>query len=301
MTVDLDAVPRRRPATSSSSGSRGARRVLAVGHENPDADTLGAALGVVPLVEALGGRADAGLHRPGPAAVRLPARRRARPDRSRPGTRLRPARRRRTAARSTGSAPSASATPSCSSGCRGSSSTTTPRTTRPARPTGSIRAAAATCEMVALLAARLGVPLDAGDGALAAALMAGIVMDTATFAHPERDAADARRLGGARRGRRAAVGHLAPALPHEARRAAAAVRPRPRPARDRRRRPDRLVDAAPTPTSPRPAPIAPHSEGIIDLLAQAEDAEVAILFKEAGRRRRGSASGRSRAASTRRS
>ena len=44
--------------------------------------------------------------------------------------------------------------------------------------------AAATCELVALLAARLGVPLDAADGALAAALMAGIVMDTSTFAHP---------------------------------------------------------------------------------------------------------------------
>jgi phosphoesterase RecJ-like protein len=28
--------------------------------------------------------------------------------------------------------------------------------------------------------------------------------------------------------------------------------------------------------------IAPHSEGIIDLLAQAENADVAILFKEAG-------------------
>src|SRR4029079_3037365 len=44
--------------------------------------------------------------------------------------------------------------------------------------------AAATCEMVTLLARRLEAPLDAGDGALAAALMAGIVMDTATFAHP---------------------------------------------------------------------------------------------------------------------
>src|SRR6185437_12720230 len=45
-------------------------------------------------------------------------------------------------------------------------------------------ASAATCEMTALLAARLGVPLDEGGGALAAQLMAGIVMDTATFAHP---------------------------------------------------------------------------------------------------------------------
>ena len=100
---------------------------------------------------------------------------------------------------------------------------------------------------------------------------------------PERHAADARRLGGAGRGRRAAVGHLAPALPLEARCPAPAVRARPGPARDRGRRADHLVDAAPTPTSRRPAPSAPHSEGIIDLLAQAEDAEVAILFKEAGR------------------
>jgi len=30
---------------------RGARRVLAVSHENPDADTIGATLGVVRLVE----------------------------------------------------------------------------------------------------------------------------------------------------------------------------------------------------------------------------------------------------------
>jgi phosphoesterase RecJ-like protein len=44
--------------------------------------------------------------------------------------------------------------------------------------------AAATCEMVALLAARLGVDPAADSGSLAANLMAGIVMDTATFAHP---------------------------------------------------------------------------------------------------------------------
>ena len=35
-----------------------ARRVLAVSHENPDADTLGATLGVVRIVEALGRRRD---------------------------------------------------------------------------------------------------------------------------------------------------------------------------------------------------------------------------------------------------
>src|SRR5439155_10375131 len=44
--------------------------------------------------------------------------------------------------------------------------------------------AAAACEQVALLAGAMGVPLTAADGALAAALMAGIVIDTATFQHP---------------------------------------------------------------------------------------------------------------------
>ena len=57
MTIDLgpflDAVP-----DVVVERLRSARRVLAVGHENPDADTLGATLGVVALVEALGGRAD---------------------------------------------------------------------------------------------------------------------------------------------------------------------------------------------------------------------------------------------------
>ena len=84
------------------------------------------------------------------------------PDRPGPDGRLRPARRLRLRRARPGRRGRAAATRSCSSGCRGSSSTTTPRTTRPAPPTGSIPAAAATCEMVALLAARLGVPLDAG-------------------------------------------------------------------------------------------------------------------------------------------
>jgi phosphoesterase RecJ-like protein len=44
--------------------------------------------------------------------------------------------------------------------------------------------ASATCEMVTLLVARLGVPLDAADGAIAANLMAGVVIDTANFQHP---------------------------------------------------------------------------------------------------------------------
>jgi bifunctional oligoribonuclease and PAP phosphatase NrnA len=45
-------------------------------------------------------------------------------------------------------------------------------------------AAAATCEMDTLLMSALGIPLAAADGAIAAALMAGVVIDTANFQHP---------------------------------------------------------------------------------------------------------------------
>lgn len=44
--------------------------------------------------------------------------------------------------------------------------------------------AAATCEMDTLLMPALGVPLSAADGAIAAALIAGVVIDTANFQHP---------------------------------------------------------------------------------------------------------------------
>jgi phosphoesterase RecJ-like protein len=44
--------------------------------------------------------------------------------------------------------------------------------------------AAATCEMNTLLMPALGVPLTAMDGAIAAALVAGVVIDTANFQHP---------------------------------------------------------------------------------------------------------------------
>ncbi|MEP7379891.1 MAG: bifunctional oligoribonuclease/PAP phosphatase NrnA [Chloroflexota bacterium] len=44
--------------------------------------------------------------------------------------------------------------------------------------------AAATCEMDTLLVPVLGVPLDAAQGAIAANLMAGVVIDTANFQHP---------------------------------------------------------------------------------------------------------------------
>ena len=141
-------------------------------------------------------------------------------------------------------------------------------------------AAAATCEMVTLLALRLGLPLDVGDGAMATALMAGIVMDTATFAHPN---STPRTLAVS-----AALVEAGAPLSDISRRLY-----RSKPAAQLRlfgRVLDRLetfdggrvvastlldADLAATGTQP------PQSEGIIDLLAQAEEAEVAILFKEA--------------------
>ena len=44
--------------------------------------------------------------------------------------------------------------------------------------------AAVTCEMITLLLPHLGVPIDALGGAIAADLMAGVVIDTATFEKP---------------------------------------------------------------------------------------------------------------------
>lgn len=141
--------------------------------------------------------------------------------------------------------------------------------------------AAATCELVTLLAAALDVPLDAANGALAAGLMAGIVMDTSTFAHPN---ATPRTLAVSA----ALVGAGAP-LSDISRRLY-----RSKPDQQLRlfgRVLDRLevadggrvihscittADLAATGTD------SSHSEGLIDLLAQSETAEVAILFKEAG-------------------
>ena len=140
---------------------------------------------------------------------------------------------------------------------------------------------AATCEMVTLLAARLGAPLTEGDGALATELMAGIVMDTATFAHPN---ATPRTLAVS-----AALVEAGAPLSDISRRLY-------------RSKPDaqlklfgRVLDRLETAAGGRiihstlldsdliaTGAIAPHSEGIIDLLAQSEEAEIAIVFKEAG-------------------
>jgi phosphoesterase RecJ-like protein len=279
MTVDLapflDAVPH-----AVVDRVRTARRVLAVGHENPDADTLGATLGVVRIVEALGNRADPVCTDPIPPLYDFLAdvdRFRTDPD------------------------PAAGYDLLVVSDCgsldrigevRGRHAELFDRlpqvvidhhaSNAAVAPTDWVDPdAAATCEMVALLALRLGLTLDVADGALASALMAGIVMDTATFAHPN---ATPRTLAVS-----AALVAAGAPLSDISRRLY-----RSKPEAQLRlfgRVLDRLdsadgglvvwstllnADLGATGT------LAPHSEGIIDLLAQAEAAEVSILFKEAG-------------------
>ena len=157
--------------------------MLAVGHENPDADTLGSTLAICRLVERGGGRATAVFADPVPPLYDfLPDVGRARTDPepdadydllvvSDCGTLDRIGAVAGRHPELFERLPRVVIDHHASNDERGEADWIDP-------------AAAATCEMTALLAARLGVPLDEGDGALATLLMAGIVMDTATFAHP---------------------------------------------------------------------------------------------------------------------
>jgi len=257
-----------------------ARNVLAVGHENPDADTLGSTLAICRLVERGGGRATAVFADPIPPIYDfVPDVERARTD------------------------PDESAgydllvVSDCGTLDRIGSVRERHRelfdrlprvvidhhaSNDPAGPADWIEpASAATCEMTALLAARLGVPLTEGDGALASQLMAGIVMDTATFAHPN---ATPRTLAVS-----AALVEAGAPLADISRRL---YRSKPDP---QLRLFGRVLDRLETDAGGRiihsslfdadlaaTGAIAAHSEGIIDLLAQAEGADVAIVFKEAG-------------------
>ena len=255
-----------------------ARRPLIVGHENPDADTLGAALGVALIVEARGGRADLVCSDPIPelyAFLDGMDRFRTDPD---PNTahdllvvcdcgsldRVGAVRERHAALFSR--LPLVIVDHHRSNADGGPADWVDPE-------------AAATCELIALLAAHLDVPLNTGDGALAAALMAGIVMDTATFAHPN---ATPRTLAVS-----AALVAAGAPLSDISRRLY-------------RTKPDaqlrlfgRVLDRLDTAAGGRiihssltnadleaTGTTGPHSEGLIDLLAQSESAEIAILFKE---------------------
>jgi phosphoesterase RecJ-like protein len=257
---------------------RGARRVLAIGHENPDADALGAAIAIGILVEALGGQATVAAADAVPDLYRFLAGSdavRTDPeagvmydlivlcdcgDLSRVG-----AIRERNAALF-------AATPLLTLDHHASNDAT-----------GELAwidpGAAATCEMVALLASRLGVPLTAAEGRLAAALTAGIVMDTATFAHPN---ATPRTLQVA-----AALVDAGAPLSEISRRL---YRSKPnvqlalfgRVLARLETHADGLVIASTIELADLVATGArsEHSEGIIDLLAQSETAEVALVLKQ---------------------
>ena len=280
MTVDLtpylDAVP-----DVVIERLRAARRVLAVGHENPDADTLGATLGIVRIVEWLGGSADAVTSDPPPPLYDFLTdigRVRSDPD------------------------PAADYDLAVISDCGSLSRVGAvgvrhadlferlPRVIIDHHASNDAAGvadwiephAAATCEMVALLAVRLGIPLDLGDGAMATALMGGIVMDTATFAHPNatpRTLVVASALLEAGAPMSDISRRLYRTKPDGQLRLFGRVLERLESSDDRRIVWSTLSDADLNATST----LAPHSEGIIDLLAQAEQAEVVILFKEDAR------------------
>ncbi|HEX5823199.1 MAG TPA: DHH family phosphoesterase [Candidatus Limnocylindrales bacterium] len=259
---------------------RSARNVLAVGHENPDADTLGASLAVCRLVERAGGRATAVFADPVPPLYDfLPDVDRARTDPE----------------------PNAAYDLLVVSDCGTLDRIGAVRARHPELFDGLPRLvidhhasndaagehdwiepnAAATCEMVALLAACLGVPLAEGDGALASQLMAGIVMDTATFAHPNatpRTLAVSAALVEAGAQLSDISRRLYRSKPVEQLRLFGRILDRVASTPGGRIVHSTLLDADLGETGA----IAPHSEGIIDLLAQAEAADVAILFKEAG-------------------
>jgi bifunctional oligoribonuclease and PAP phosphatase NrnA len=279
MTVDLapfaSAVP-----DAVVDRVRSAERILAVTHEHPDADTLGAALAVTLMAEALGHAATPACSDPVPSLYGfLPGVERFRTD-PEPGVDY-----------------DLVVVADCGSVERigelrerhADLLATTPRVVldhHVSNDGGRVAdwvdpGAAATCEMVTLLATRLGVPLDAADGALATALMAGIVMDTATFAHPN---ATPRTLVVS-----AALVEAGAPLADISRRL---YRTKPD---EQLRLFGRVLDRLETVAGGRivystlrdadlaaTGTLAAHSEGIIDLLSQSERADVAILFKEQG-------------------
>ena len=279
MTVDLSAYLGVVPEDVLDRIRR-ARRVLAVGHENPDADTLGASLGVVRIVEALGGTADPVNTDPIPPLYAfLPGIDRVRTDPqvgadydllvvSDCGTLDRIGAVRERHRELFERLPRVVIDHHASNEAAGDGDWIEPD-------------AAATCEMVALLALRLGLPLDLGDGALAGQLMAGIVMDTATFAHPNtspRTLAVAAALVEAGAPLADISRRIYRSKPTSQLRLFGRVLERLETTDDGLVIHSTLRDADLTATGTQ----AHQSEGIIDLLAQSDDAEVAILFKEAG-------------------
>jgi phosphoesterase RecJ-like protein len=258
---------------------RGAQRILAVSHENPDADTLGATAAVGMLAERLGATADLVCSDPPPPLYDfLPRVERFRLDPD----------------------PNVDYDLLVVSDCGTLDRVGAVRvrhralferlprvvidhhlSNEPADAGDWIDPeAAATCEMVALLAGALDVPLDAFDGALATALIGGIVMDTATFAHPNttpRTLAVAATLVAAGAPLSEISRRIYRSKPERQLRLFGRVLARLEVTAGGRVVWSTLETADLKETGSAPE----ESEGIIDLVSQAQEAEVAILFKEA--------------------
>ena len=257
-----------------------ARSVLAVGHENPDADTIGSTLAICRLVERGGGHATAVFADPVPPLYDfLPDIGRARTDPeadveydllvvSDCGSLERVGDVATRNAELFGRLPRVVIDHHASNTEMGEADWIEP-------------SSAATCEMTTLLAVRLGATLDEDGGALATLLMAGIVMDTSTFAHPNatpRTLAVAAALLEAGAPLSEISRRLYRTKPAEQLRLFGVVLARLDTAAGGRIVHTSLFDADVTATGAIPA----HSEGIIDLLAQSDEADIAIVFKESG-------------------
>lgn len=273
--ADLDAVPAEVPARLLQ-----ARRVMTVCHENPDADALGSAIGIALALEARGARTTVVCADPVPAMYDfLPEVARVR------------------------TAPEAGFDPDLLVVCDCGDLERTGAVLQEnaelfervpvvnidhhvSNPEfGTIdwvdAEAAATCELATLLLPHLGLRLDAANGDIAQLLTAGLVFDTATFAHSNTTPRTLR-----------VASELVAAgaeLPMIARRI---YRTKPNAqlklfgrVLSRLRTSDdglmtwSLVDEADYVATGASAQM---SEGLIDLLAQSDTAEVAILFKDMG-------------------
>jgi phosphoesterase RecJ-like protein len=277
MTVDLSAYV----ATVPDEVVRritAARHVLAVSHENPDADTLGSSLAVCLIVEALGGAASPVCTDPVPPLYGfMPGMERFRTDPepsvgydllvvSDCGSFDRVGAIRERNAVLFAELPRVVIDHHASNDEVGDADWIEP-------------ASAATCEMTAILAARLGVPLGIGRGTMATALMAGIVMDTAAFAHPNstpRTLNVSAALVDAGAPLSDITRRLYRSKPVAQVRLFGRVLDRFETALDDRLVWSTILDSDLAATRSVPA----YSEGIIDLLSQVDTAEVAIIFKE---------------------
>jgi phosphoesterase RecJ-like protein len=259
---------------------RAARCVLAVCHENPEADALGSALAHTLLVEALGGRATPVCADPVPTMYGfMPGLERFRPapdpdldydlivvgdcgQLERTGSVLRD------------HAELFSRVPILDIDHHVSN-----------RGFGAVdwidAGAAATCEMTTLLAFALGVPLSTADGALAANLVAGVVIDTANFQHPNTTARTLRvasELVAAGAPLFETARSLYRTKPNRQLKLFGLVLGRLEEAMDGRLAWSTLTEADRVETSAGDG----DQEGIIDLLSQSASAEVMVLFKETG-------------------